>query len=130
LREGAPRRDSASVPARVLIVDDDPACIALEAQLVEDVGAVVVGTAINGAEAIQLAQRLTPSAVLLDVNLPDSDGLHIAAALTGQPSSPRVVLVSADRDAVTPAEVAASGALAFVPKVELVGADLANLLGG
>jgi DNA-binding NarL/FixJ family response regulator len=121
--------DAPLVPPRVLIVDDDEGCIALETQLVEDAGAVVVGTAGTAAEALQLSQQLTPSAVLLDVNLPDGDGVDVAAAMTRHESPPRVVLVSADPDAVSPAAVVACGASAFVPKTELADADLAGLLG-
>jgi response regulator of citrate/malate metabolism len=115
---------------RVLIVDDDPGCVALEAQVVEDAGATVVGTADTAARAMGLVRTLTPTVVLLDVNLPDGNGVDVAAVLARQPSPPRVVLVSADPDAVSPDAVVSSGAVAFVPKADLVSTDLSRLLGG
>ena len=66
--------------------------------------------------------------VLLDVNLPDTDGFAVAAALTGEPEGPAVVITSTrDADDVA-ARVRACGARGFVPKGELSGAALDAVL--
>ena len=64
--------------------------------------------------------------MLLDVNLPDGDGIAFAAGLGERP---RVVLTSTDASAAPAALLARAGASGFVPKADLLGADLAGLLG-
>ena len=65
--------------------------------LLEARGYAVAGTAADGAGALDAAAELRPDAVLLDVNLPDMDGMTVAERLTmnghGRPA-PAVVLVS------------------------------------
>jgi DNA-binding NarL/FixJ family response regulator len=72
---------------------------------------------------------LRPDAVLVDVGLPDVDGVALARELVALPWRPRVVLTSADADAATPRDVRACGAEAFVPKDKLLNAALDDLLG-
>jgi DNA-binding NarL/FixJ family response regulator len=67
--------------------------------------------------------------VLVDVGLPDTDGVTLARELTALPWRPRVLLTSSNAEAATATEVRTSGAEAFVPKNELPGAALADLLG-
>ncbi|MET0818367.1 MAG: response regulator, partial [Solirubrobacteraceae bacterium] len=72
--------------------------------------------------------ELAPDLVLLDVNLPDTDGFAVAAELTGEPEGPAVVITSTrDADDVA-ARVRACGARGFVPKGELSGAALDAVL--
>ncbi len=113
---------------RVLIVDDHPSFRATARALLEAEGFDVVGEAEDGASALRAARSLHPELVLLDVQLPDTDGFAVAAALTANGSAPAVVLTSS-RDADDFGElVAASGARGFVPKAELSGAALSALL--
>jgi CheY-like chemotaxis protein len=65
--------------------------------------------------------------VLLDVNLPGLDGFTVAGSLTSRYPGLRIVLTSSDCDGVPAESLAASGAVAFVPKTELVAADLHKL---
>jgi DNA-binding NarL/FixJ family response regulator len=67
--------------------------------------------------------------VLVDVGLPDGDGLALAAQLVALPWRPRVVLTSSDAEAATAGDVRRSGAHAFVPKDQLPNAALDELLG-
>jgi DNA-binding NarL/FixJ family response regulator len=71
-----------------------------------------------------------PDGALVDVNLPGLDGFAVAAALAARCPGIRTVLISSDVDSVVPAELAQCGALAFVPKTDLVNADLGALLAG
>jgi DNA-binding NarL/FixJ family response regulator len=57
--------------------------------------------------------------VLLDVGLPDGDGITLAQALTALPWRPRVVLTSSDADAAGPEAVRDCGAAAFIWKLDL-----------
>jgi DNA-binding NarL/FixJ family response regulator len=67
--------------------------------------------------------------VLVDVGLPDRDGVDLARELSALPWRPRVVLTSTDTEAATASEIEASGAQAFVPKIQLPNAALGELLG-
>lgn len=112
----------------VLVVDDDPEFRGLALRLLAVFGLAVAGEAANVAAAIAAAEQLRPDAVLVDVALPDGDGISLASALTALPWRPRVVLTSTNADAATPADVRRSGAEAFVPKDQLPNAALASLL--
>jgi CheY-like chemotaxis protein len=113
----------------VLIVDDDPQFRRAAAELLGARGYRVVGEAGNAAEGLALASALRPDAVLLDVNLPDGDGLSVAAQVSAD-GGPRVLLTSTDSGAATARLVRGSGAVGFVAKTELTGAALDGYLKG
>jgi DNA-binding NarL/FixJ family response regulator len=112
----------------VLIVDDHPTFRATARALLEAEGFDVVGEAENGASGLEEARRLHPELVLLDVQLPDTDGFALAARLTANGSGPDVILTSSRDAADFGPLVAQSGARGFVPKAELSGAALSALL--
>jgi two-component system LytT family response regulator len=80
---------------RVLIVDDEPLARAgLRAILAEDADVEVVGEAGNGADAVRLILELHPDLVLLDVQMPDLDGLGVLRAIP-RDAWPAVIFVTA-----------------------------------
>jgi DNA-binding NarL/FixJ family response regulator len=113
----------------VLVVDDDPVFRRLAQRLLRAFGLAVAGEADTVASAIESASSLRPAAVLVDVGLPDGDGVTLARALTALPWRPRVVLTSSDAEAATTSDVRSSRAEAFVPKDQLPNAALDRLLG-
>jgi DNA-binding NarL/FixJ family response regulator len=120
----------AAVAGSVLVVDDDGDFRSLARRLLAAVGLAVVGEAETTVGALAAATALKPDAALVDVVLPDGNGMALARELVALPWRPRVVLTSTDADAATPEEVRASGADAFVPKHELLTAPLQRLLAG
>jgi CheY-like chemotaxis protein len=108
----------------VLIVDDDLEFGQVAADLLADRGYQVVGHAATADEAVALCDGLDPDAVLLDVRLPDANGVTLANRLRGASGRPRILLTSTDRKAVGPAVVQLCGASGFVPKTELTRSDL------
>ena len=113
----------------VLVVDDDPKFRALAARLLAASGLTVVGEADSISAALSAADRLKPSAVLVDAELPDGDGITLARELAALPWRPRIVLTSIDPDIATADNARRAGAEAFLKKVELANAPLAELLG-
>jgi DNA-binding NarL/FixJ family response regulator len=113
----------------ILVVDDDPAFRELAGRLLADAGIKVAVQADSAEEAISTAKETKPDAVLLDVDLPDRDGIALAEELTALPWHPRVVLTSVDPDAAGPDDVRRSGALAFLSKDKLANGTLLRLLG-
>ena len=112
----------------VLIVDDHADFRELARAVLEAEGFDVVGEASDGAGGLRAAHELVPDLVLLDVNLPDTDGFAVAEQLTGAPH-PFAVVITSTRDAADVADrVRACGARGFVPKGELSGAALAALV--
>jgi DNA-binding NarL/FixJ family response regulator len=113
----------------VLIVDDHPSFRASARALLQAEGFEVVGEAADGAEALRAVEELHPDVVLLDVQLPDTDGFDVAARLTRQnASAPTVVLTSSRDGSDFGPLVKYSGARGFVPKAELSAEALAGLL--
>jgi len=79
----------------LLLVDDSKAVIAqLENIIAEVEGVEVVGTASNGAEAIRLVASLEPDFVLMDIVMPDMDGLAALRMLRSSHPDVRVAMVS------------------------------------
>jgi CheY-like chemotaxis protein len=112
----------------VLVVDDDPAFLSLTAHILQDLG-VDVSTAVDAARAMASAAAVRPDAVLVDVGLPDRDGIDLAHELAALPWRPRVVLTSTDSDAVSAIDGDSEGpGLSFIPKEELEGDCLRRLL--
>ena len=115
------------MPKRVLIVDDHKPFRAVARELLESAGYVVAGEAADAAEALAAVAAESPDAVLLDVQLPDSDGFAVAKALAA-PDGPAVVLISSREADDYGRRVESSGARGFIPKSKLSAATLAALL--
>jgi DNA-binding NarL/FixJ family response regulator len=111
----------------VLIVDDHQSFRTTARALLEEEGFEVVGEAEDGRDALAKAAELTPEIVLLDVQLPDSNGFEIAARLASR-HAPIVVLVSSRDVADYGSLIADCGARGFVAKGELSGAAVRALL--
>jgi two-component system, response regulator PdtaR len=120
------------VPARaatsVLIVDDDRGFARTAAELLTDRGYRVVGLATSAHAALNKCDELSPNAVLVDVRLPDGDGVTLARRLRQRPDCPTVLLTSSDRRALVAGSLRESGASGFVPKTELARSDLDRFL--
>jgi CheY-like chemotaxis protein len=118
-----------AVTGSVLVVDDDPEFRELAGRLLAACGLTVLGEADSVAAALAAAARLEPSAILLDVELPDGDGIALARELSALPWRPRIVLTSINGEITTTEEALRAGARAFLNKADLPGAPLARLLG-
>ncbi len=85
---------------RVLVVDDIPETRDHLAKLLSFESDIeVVGTAASGREAIDVAVRLTPDVVLMDINMPDMDGIAATEHLSSAVPSAAVVMMSVQGEA-------------------------------
>jgi two-component system nitrate/nitrite response regulator NarL len=112
----------------VLVVDDDAGFRRVATRILHARGLEVVGEAGTCAAARELASALRPDAILLDVRLPDGNGIRLGPELAALPWHPRVVLVSSEPQMAL--EIAASAQLPFVSKAGLFEAPIAELLSG
>ncbi|WP_083670414.1 response regulator [Singulisphaera sp. GP187] len=105
-------------PVRVLIVDDSALMRKLLGDLLRSSPAIeLVGSARDGAEALELAERLRPDVVTLDVEMPGMSGLEVLPALLKTHPVP-VVMVSAltQEGAEVTLTALELGAVDFLPK--------------
>jgi DNA-binding NarL/FixJ family response regulator len=114
----------------VLVVDDHADFRSAVRALLESAGFEVVGQATTGAEALEACSRLHPQVVLLDIRLPDMDGLSVAERLDRLVDPPEVVLVSSREASVYGDRLRQSPARGFLVKGDLSGAALRELLAG
>jgi DNA-binding NarL/FixJ family response regulator len=102
---------------RVLLVDDQPVVRrALRGRFHLEPDLEVVGEASTGSEALSLAQILRPDVVLMDIAMPEMDGIEATAALRRVVPQSAVVILSFYDDAQTRTLAQAAGAVALVEK--------------
>ena len=113
----------------MLIVDDHAAFRASARALLQAEGFDVVGEAADGAGAVEAVAVLRPEIVLLDIQLPDLDGLAVAERLAAGQDAPAVVLISSRDAAAYGPRLHEARARGFIPKSGLSGEALAALVG-
>ncbi|MCK5798372.1 MAG: response regulator, partial [Deltaproteobacteria bacterium] len=106
--------------ARVLIVEDTEAVAALEAELVGLCHHHVVGRATHGAEGVDFCRRLKPDVVLMDVEMPELDGIEATREIMGCCPTP-VVILSAHESEDVVTRAADAGASAYLVKPPTAG---------
>jgi two-component system KDP operon response regulator KdpE len=110
---------------RVLVVDDEPVIVrGLRANL--EAAGYDVATAATAAEALQAAALRSPDAVVLDLRLPDGDGLDVCRSLREWTQAP-VIVVSAVRSETEKIAALDAGADDYVTKPYSIGELLARL---
>ena len=113
----------------MLIVDDHEAFRASARALLQAGGFDVIGEAADGIEALKAVTTLRPAIVLLDIQLPDLDGIAVAQRLAEAPDPPAVVLISSREATAYGPRLVQASARGFISKSELSGKALAALIG-
>ncbi|WP_236042001.1 response regulator [Streptomyces sp. Y2F8-2] len=90
-------------------------------------GLRVVAESGDGASALAAVRAHRPDGLLLDLHLPDLDGLTVARQLTREDDPPRIVLTSTDKSFWSQEELRRAGIESFVAKDKLFDADLRGL---
>lgn len=82
----------------------------------------VVGEAGNGAEAVELAQRLDPDVVVMDINMPKMDGIEATQQIKANQPTTVIIGLSVNLSADTEQKMKAAGAVAYLTKESAVDA--------
>jgi DNA-binding NarL/FixJ family response regulator len=101
---------------RVLVVDDEPMVRRMLAEVLADAGIDVVGQAADGIEGVALARSSQPDAILLDIRMPNLDGLAAGRQVRETDPDVRLVFFSAYDDPALKQEAHAVGVSTFLVK--------------
>ena len=106
---------------RVLVVDDisETRENIIRSLLFND-NIEVVGTAANGYQAIELAKKLKPEVVIMDVNMPDMDGIHATATIRREVPSAQVIILTIQDDLDYMRNAMLAGARDFLTKPPMI----------
>lgn len=117
----------AKTPKRILIVDDADITRALLRTLLRREEYDVVGEASNGEQAIEMAQRVQPDVICLDVDMPKMGGLEVLAQLRQTLPQAAVLMVTAHTERETVQTAIANGAAGYIVKPFNAGRVLASI---
>jgi two-component system response regulator AlgR len=117
---------------KILIVDDEPPARARLAQVLADcsrhVPLAIAGEADGGFHALEAVDRLSPDVVLLDIHMPDMEGIEVARHLAAREQRPAVIFITAfDEHALEAFEVQALDYLLKPVRAERLGAALGRV---
>lgn len=105
------------MPGMILCVEDNPQNMRLVRKILSGAGYRVI-EAVDGLSGLQAVQKESPDLVLIDINLPDIDGLEVTARIKAAPtlSSIPVIALTANAMHGDRERCLAAGCSAYVPK--------------
>jgi AmiR/NasT family two-component response regulator len=101
--------------ARVLVVEDDPMVNEMIQGMLADLGYEVIGEALDGQQGVNMAQMLQPNVVLMDIEMPNLNGIA-AAQLINQSCPAPVVMLTAYETPHLVEQASAAGVGAYLIK--------------
>jgi DNA-binding NarL/FixJ family response regulator len=111
------KRDEGAPPVRLLVVDDhDLVRESTKFLLKGEPDLAVVGEAVNGRQALELCRQLRPDLVLMDVRMPEMDGLTATRVIKEEMPAISVIMVSAYESEDYRREAANAGAADYLLK--------------
>jgi DNA-binding NarL/FixJ family response regulator len=109
---------------RTLLADDSPDFLATARRYLIARGIEVIGEARTGRQALLMLEELRPDLLLLDLELPETDGLTVLRLAKAKPAPPSVIVVTLHDQFEFQAAVTEAGADGFVAKREFTSALL------
>ena len=104
-------------PIRVVVVDDHPVVVAGARALIEACDDIIcIGDANTGADALKLIEETDPDVAVLDVSLPDMNGLVLAQRLVAQGRRAYIVMMTLHEERTYVQQALQVGARGFVQK--------------
>jgi DNA-binding NarL/FixJ family response regulator len=101
---------------RVIVADDDPLARQIVRQALREAGMVVVADAANGREAVELTTYYRPDIVLMDIVMPEMDGIEATRRITESAPDTRVVMLTSRDDEEVSFLGLRAGAVGFLSK--------------
>lgn len=111
----------ASAPKRILIADDSATIRTLVSTFLETQGLTVCGQAVDGLDAIAKAKELAPDLILLDLAMPNLNGMEAASVLKRALPNVKIVLFTLFNEHVTDKLVSAVGVDVVLSKPDGIG---------
>lgn len=109
-------KDAKQPAVNVLVVEDNAAACKIIEELLAKLSYNMVGCAKNGREALEMVAELCPDVVLMDIGLPDLNGIEVTRRIQQECPTPVVVISAYDRtDLVESAGAAGAGAYVVKP---------------
>jgi len=103
---------------RILLVDDHPLILmGLQSMLDSQAEIEVVGAVNNGSAALEMAEKLTPDVILLDVIMPGMDGVEVARRVKAQMPEIKLLMLSSDASPAVLESLMQIGIEGFVSKM-------------
>lgn len=100
----------------VIVVDDNDIMRSVLRSILRNADYNVIGEARNGTAAVELADRLKPDIVCLDIVMPEKDGLQALHEIKSARPETEVVMITANADPGTVREAIQNGASGFIVK--------------
>jgi len=101
---------------RVMIADDSDAVRLVLKNMVSLGDHKLVGEASDGAEAVEKFNTVKPDVLLLDLTMPEKDGLTVLKEIKGTNPDAKIIVFSGDDSKETVNECLEAGAVSFIPK--------------
>ena len=115
-------------PIRVLVVDDHRHIHEVITRVLIGINDIsIVGQAANGAEAVRLCEEVTPDLVLMDVVMPEMDGLQATERIRAKYPDLKVLVLSSFHDHESVYQLLRCGAVGYITKDALTN-DLVNVI--
>lgn len=106
-------------PVRTLLVDDNPEFLNSAARFLSASPQIeIVGLAQSAREGIRLARELSPHLLLIDLSMPEMNGIETTRLVKQLPSPPKVVILTLHNDIAYRVAAENAGADAFVSKAD------------
>lgn len=120
---------SSAAPVRVLLADDSTTIRSMLSALLGDVPEIdVCAVAVNGAEAVDLSLQHRPDVIIMDVQMPELDGIEATRRILATWPEARVILNSAYGEEDIARDAADVGAVGYMSKGQRPGALVKTVL--
>lgn len=100
---------------RIVIADNESIIRMDLREMLEEAGHEVVGEAVNGARAVELAQKTRPDLVIMDIKMPEMDGIAAASRISEEKLAPVLLLTAFSQPEIVE-RAKTSGVLAYLVK--------------
>ena len=102
-------------PLRIVIADNESIIRMDLKEMLEEAGHTVVGEAVNGQKAVELAKKYRPDLVIMDVKMPNMDGITAAKLISAEKLAPVLLLTAFSQKEIVE-KAKESGVLAYLVK--------------